>query len=73
MKRENHTTQSSEYLIIHEDELYIVSITPEEILHMFKGKHKINISLQDKYLHDPGGRDICQCHIKQFLENLCLF
>ena len=58
--RENHTTQSSEYIIIHEDELYIVSTTPEEILYMLKDKYKINIYLQDNYPHDPGGRDICQ-------------
>ena len=33
MMRENHTTQSSEYIIIYEDEVYIVSTAPEEILH----------------------------------------
>ena len=27
-------------------------------------------SSQDKYLHDPGGRDICQCQIKQYLKKL---
>ena len=27
MMRENHNTQSSEYISIHEDELYIVSTT----------------------------------------------
>ena len=37
---------------------------------MLKDKYKINIYLQDKYPHDPGGRDICQCQIKQFLEKL---
>ena len=70
MMRENHNTQSSEYIIIYEDELYIVSTTPEEILHMLKDKYKINTYLQDKYPHDPGGRDICQCQIKQYLEKL---
>ena len=32
-------------------------------------KYKINICLQDKYPHDPGGTKICQ--IKQYLEKLC--
>ena len=57
MIRENHTAQSCEYIIICQDGLYIASTTPEEILHV-KGQYKINISLQDKYSHDPGGRDI---------------
>ena len=70
MMRENHNTQSSEYIIIYEDELYIVSITPEEILHLLKDKCKINIYLQDKYPHDPGARDICQHQLKQYLEKL---
>ena len=70
MIRENHNTQSSEYIIIYEDELYIVSTTPVEILHMLKAKYKINIYLQDKYPHDPGGRDICQCQIKKYLKKL---
>ena len=30
MMGENHNAQSSEYIIIHEDELYIVSTTPEQ-------------------------------------------
>ena len=38
MMRENHNTQSSEYIIICQDGLYIVSTTPEEILHMLKDK-----------------------------------
>ena len=50
--------------------LYIVSTTCDEILYMLKDKYKINIYIQDKYPHDPGGRDICQCHIKQYLEKL---
>ena len=33
---------------------------------MLKDKYKINIYLQGKYPHDPGGRDICQ--IKEYLE-----
>ena len=65
MMRENHNTQSSEYIIICQDGLYIVCTTPEEILYMLKDKYKINIYLQDKYPHDPGGRDICHCQIKE--------
>ena len=34
MMRENHNTQSSEYIIICQDGLYIVSIMPEEIFYI---------------------------------------
>ena len=44
MMRENCNTQSSEYIIIHEHELHIVSTTPEEILHMLQDK------IQDQYV-----------------------
>ena len=70
MMRENHKTQSFEYIIICQSGLYIVSATPDEILHMLKDKYKINIYLQDKYPHDPGGRDICYYQIKEYLEHL---
>ena len=70
MMRENHNTQSSEYIIICQDGLFIVSTTPDEILHMLKDKYKINIYLQDKYSHDPGGRDIYYYRIKEYLEHL---
>ena len=70
MMRENHNTQSSEHIIIYHHELYIASISPEEILHTLQDKYKINIYLQDKYPHDPGGRDICQCQLMQYLEKL---
>ena len=43
MMKENHNTQSCEYIIICQDKLYIASTTPEEILHMLKDKYKINI------------------------------
>ena len=66
--RETHNTQSCEYIIIYQDELYIASITPEDILHTLQDKYKINIYLQDKYPHDPGGRDICE--LKEYLEKL---
>ena len=68
MMRENHNTQSSEYIIKCQDGLFIVSNTPDEILHMLKDKYKINIYLQDKYPHDPGGKDNYQ--IKEYLEHL---
>ena len=70
MMRGNYNTQSSEYIIICQDRLYIVSTTPEEILCMLKDKYKINIYLQDKYPHDPGGRDIYHYQIKEYLEHL---
>ena len=68
MMRENHNTKSSEYIFICQDDLYIASTTPQEILNMLKDKYKINIYLQGKYPHDPGGRDICQ--IQEYLEQL---
>ena len=46
--------------------MYIVSTTPEELLHMLKDKYKININLQNKYPHDPGGKDKYQ--IKEYLK-----
>ena len=51
MMRENRNTQSSEYIIICQDGLYlyIVSTTPEEILYMLKDKYKIIVYLQNKY------------------------
>ena len=70
MMWESHDTQSSEYIIICQSGLYIVSATPEEILYMLKEKYKINIYLQDKYPHDPGGRDIYHYQIKECVEHL---
>ena len=70
MMREKQATQSCEYINICHDGLYIASTTPEEILHMLKDKYKINIYLQDKYPHDPGGRDIYKYQVKEYLENL---
>ena len=68
MMKENHNTQSCEYIIICQDGLYIASTTPEEILHMLKDKYKINIYIQDKCPHDPGGKD--KYLIKEYLKNL---
>ena len=60
-------TKSCEYIgvIIYHDELYIVSTTPQEILHMLQDKYKINIYLESNSPYDPGGRDNCQ--IKEYL------
>ena len=41
--KENHNTQSCEYIIICQDQLCFASTTPEETLHMLKDKYKINI------------------------------
>ena len=41
--KENHNTQSCEYIIICQDQLFFASTTPEETLHMLKDKYKINI------------------------------
>ena len=68
MMRENHNTQSSEYIIICQDGLFIVTTTHDEILHMLNDKYKINIYLQDKYPHDPGGKDKYQ--ITEYHEHL---
>ena len=70
MMKENHNTQSSEYIIICQDGFYIASTTPEEILHMLKEKCKINIYIQHKYPHVPGLRDICHYQIMEYLEQL---
>ena len=64
MMRENHNTQSYDYIFICQDGLYIAST--EELLHILKDKYKINIYLQDKYPHDPGGTNICQ--LKEYLK-----
>ena len=70
MMREYHDTHSSEYIIIFQSGLYILSTTSQGILYMLKDKYKINIYLQDKYPHDPGGRDIYHYQIKEYLVHL---
>ena len=63
MMRENRNTQSSEYIIIHQDELYIASNTLQEILHIVKEKYKFKINPHDyqgsNFPYDPGGTLIC--------------
>ena len=52
---------------IHQDELNIASSTFQEILHIVKGKYKINIIpniyLESDFPYDPGGAMICQGNI----------
>ena len=61
--RVNHKTKSCEYIILHEDELYIASNTLQEILHIVKEKYKIKINLnsylESNFPYDPGGTMIC--------------
>ena len=63
MMRANHKTKSCEYIIIHEDELYIASSTIQEILHIMKEEYKIKIISNDyqgsNFPYDPGGTMIC--------------
>ena len=66
--RENLKTKSSEYIVTCQDELYIASTIPEEILLILQDKCKITIYLHGKYPHDPGGTMICQ--LKKYLEKL---
>ena len=40
--------------------------TPEEVLPFLQDKYKINIYLEGKYPHDPGGTMICQ--LSKYLE-----
>ena len=44
MMRVNHETKSCEYIIIHQDELYIASNTLQETIHIVKEKYKIKIN-----------------------------
>ena len=64
----NHKTKSSEYIVICQNDLYIVSSTPEEILHMLQDKYMINIYHGSNFPHDPGGTNICQ--LKKYLKKL---
>ena len=63
MMKVNHETKSCEYIIIHQDELYITSSTLQEILHIMKGEYKIKIIpydyLESNFPYDSGGTIIC--------------
>ena len=49
MMRENHKKKSSEYIFICQDDLYITSTTPEEILHMLQDKYKRQVQKFKNY------------------------
>ena len=59
MMRVHHKTKSCECIILHQDELYIASITFQEIFHIVKEKYKIEINsnnyLESNFPYDPGG------------------
>ena len=59
----NHETKSCEYIILHQDELYIAASTLQEILHIVKEEYKIKIIsndyLESDFPYDPGGTTIC--------------
>ena len=63
MMRANHNTKSCEYIIFHQDELYIASSTLQEILHIVKENYNIEISSNvyqgSDFPYDPGGTMIC--------------
>ena len=63
LMRVNHKTKSCECIIIHQDKLYIGSITLQEILHIVKEKYKVNINpnvyLESNLPYDSGGTMIC--------------
>ena len=69
MMRVYHKTKSCEYIIIHQDELYIASNTLQEILHIVKDKYKIKINpnnyQESDFPYDPGGTMICN---RQYME-----
>ena len=44
MMRENLKTDSSKYIVIYRDDLYMASSTSEEILNILQDKYKININ-----------------------------
>ena len=63
MMRVNHKTKSCEYIIIHQDELYIAPSTLQEIIHIVKENYKIKIISnnyqESDFPYDPGGKMIC--------------
>ena len=63
MMRENYKPKSCEYVILHQDELYIASSTLQEILLIVKGKYKIKINSNvyqgSNFPYDPRGTIIC--------------
>ena len=63
MMRVKHNTKSCECIIIYQDELYIASGIPKEILHIVKEKYNIKINSNvyqgSDFQYDPGGTMIC--------------
>ena len=63
MKRVNHITKSSEYIIIYHDELYIALTVLEEIIYIVNDKYKIKINPNvyhgSNFSYDLGGTLIC--------------
>ena len=74
-KRVNHKTKSCDCIIIHQDELYIVTSTLKEILHIVKKKYKIEIISND-YLATYGflsyNRE-SMCHDESKSQNKILY
>ena len=66
MMRGNIKTNSYECIVICQDDLFIASTTPEEVLNILQDKYKIKIKINsDDYVgsnfpQDPGGTMICQ-------------
>ena len=44
MMRENFKTKCCEYIVVYQDDLYIASPTPEDILNILQNMYKININ-----------------------------
>ena len=63
MMRAKPNTKSCEYIILHQDELYIASSTLQEILHIVKENYNIKINSNvyqgSDFPYDPGGTMIC--------------
>ena len=63
MMRVNHKTKSCEYIILHQDELYIASNTLLKILHIVKEQIQIKINpnnyLESNFPYDPGETMTC--------------
>ena len=62
MMRVNHKTKSFECIIIHQDELYIASITIQEIFHIVKEKYKTKI-YSNNYLESNFPQSFVNCNI----------
>ena len=76
MMRDNLKTNSSEYIVVYVDELYMVTQKPEDIVNTLKTKCKLKVERDAKssyhlgadYSNDPGGTMVCQP--KKYIEEL---